>query len=347
MKIAQISKPWETVPPENYGGLERVVQYLSLELSKNHQVSIFGPKSNKKWLLSADTVSLFSQSMADKGHDRNLETAQALHAILNIKEKGDYDIIHVHSIDSFLLLSNFIDLPVVFTFHNNPTYANSIMTKLSPQVHFVFVSTHHRKQFPWIKNATIIHNGIPIDEYPFSDKKDNYLTYVGAVSPQKGTHLAIRAAMISHNKLIIAGKIRDQKYFESLIEPHIDGKQIIFLGLINEEKRNILLKDSKGFLFPIQWEEPFSTVVMESLAVGTPVIGFNRGSISEIVEDNYNGYVVRNIDEMIKRISDLEKINPVCCRKTIADKFTSKIMATKYLNLYQKIIKDPLDSRLV
>lgn len=342
MKIAQISKPWQVVPPIRYGGIERIVAFLSEELAKDHDVTLFAP-GDKSLIPKVKFKALFFEPQGGKGLDRNIELAQGLDAILYHQNLEKFDVIHAHSVDPILALAAVTKLPLIFTFHSVPNIASRLLSDMSQtNVHFVFVSHAHRKSYPWIKKADVVHNGLPYKKYPFSSEKRNYLAFVGPIRPEKGVIEAMEVARISRTPLKIAGRIRPEidTYFEEEIKPRIKrNKYVEFLGEITENQRNEMLKHARAFLFPINWIEPFSTSLLESLAVGTPVIAFNKASVPEVIENGKNGIIVENIKQMAIAVAKVEKIDPKNCRQTIEKKFSSQRMAENYLKLYKRYFK--------
>lgn len=342
MKIAQISKPWEIVPPPKYGGVERIVAYLSKELAKNHDVTLFAP-GKKSEIPRVKLKALFKEAQGEKGLDRNIELAQALDSVLYHFKKGKFDIIHAHSVDPILALAAIVKLPMLFTFHSVPSIPAQLLSKMSQdKVHFTFVSHAHRRSYPWIRKADVVHNGLPYENYPFSKTKKDYLAFVGPIRPEKGVVEAMEVARLSKTHLKIAGRIRPEidEYYIKEIKPRLGkNKYVEFLGEITEKQRNQMLKYAKAFLFPISWIEPFSTSVLESLVVGTPVIAFNRGSVPEVIDDGKNGLIVENVKQMVKAIDKVDQIDPMQCRLTIEQRYNSKNMAKNYLRLYKKYIR--------
>jgi len=339
MKIAQISKPWGEVPPPKYGGVERIVWFLTTELSKKHDATLFAPgKRHKEERFKRR--SLFKEPQADKGLDRNVELAQGLHAILHHVNQERFDVLHAHSVDPILAIAAVRKLPLIFTFHSVPNLPSTLLSDMSQNaVKFVFVSQAHRDSYPWIKKADVVYNGLPVQNYPFSKDKKDYLAFVGPIRPEKGVVEAIEVAERSKTRILIAGRVRPElkKYFDEEVEPRIkNNKYVQFLGEITENERNEMLKYAKAFLFPISWVEPFSTSLLESLVVGTPVIAFNKGSVPEVIEHNKNGLIVETVEEMVGAVKEIDKIKPESCRETIEVKFNSQRMARDYLRLYRK-----------
>lgn len=340
--MAHLSKPWLPVPSPSYGAIEKMVASLiiSQQINSQDEILLFAPGGS----VSSQNIKLipfFSEGQGDKGLDRNTELAQATHcAIESIKQS--VDLIHAHSVDPFLSITPFINLPSVFTFYSNPTPAGKQLSRMAaPHTIFTFLTHSHRKSFPWIKNGKVIYFGVNINDFPFSEKKNDYLAFVGSIVDKKGILEAIEIANKTKMKLKIAAKIKkeDTEFFETEVEIKIKkSSNIEYLGELNNEDRNSLLKGAKALLFPIKWEEPFGMVMIESMAVGTPVVAFNRGSVPEVVEDGKTGFIVENVPQAVRAIHKLDKIIPKNCRKLVSEKFDIDQTAKGFKDLYQSVL---------
>ncbi|MEP6614285.1 MAG: glycosyltransferase, partial [Mucilaginibacter sp.] len=153
----------------------------------------------------------------------------------------------------------------------------------------------------------------------------------------KGAHTAIAVAKATNNQLIIAGNIShtadNLEYFKTEIEPLIDGKQIKYVGALNDAEKNKYLGQAKALLFPIEWDEPFGMVMVEAMACGTPVIAFNRGSVPEVVTTK-TGIRVNNFAEMVTAINHVSEIDRAACREEAMGRFDVPVIAKQYLNLF-------------
>ncbi len=163
--------------------------------------------------------------------------------------------------------------------------------------------------------------------------------FIGQIASAKGTHLAVEAARRLGMGLIIAGKIdpHNTRYFAETIEPYIDQKHIRFVGEVGYEKRE-LYAHARCLLMPICWEEPFGLVSIEAMACGTPVVAFARGAIPELVIDGETGYVVSDVDQMVDAVRRIDDIQPRRCRQHVEENFDAPLLATRYLELYRRII---------
>lgn len=342
MKIAHLSKPWLPVPSPAYGAIEKMLAELIHSQSATKDIYLFAPGgsiTNDKVKL----ISLYEEGQGDKGLDRNTELAQSVHCAKE-SERLNIEFIHAHSVDPFLGLVPFLKIPSVFTFYSNPTPAGKILSQMAnDQTAFTFLSESHRRSFPWIKKAEVIYFGVNLDNFPFSDKKQNYLAFVGSIADKKGILEAIEISRQAGLELKVAAKIRgeDKEFYEKQAREQLESSSHVeFLGELNDNERNGLLKNAKAMLFPIKWEEPLGMVMIESMAVGTPVIAFNRGSVPEIIEDGKTGFIVENISQAVKAASKLDTLNPLHCRQLIENKFDIKQTTKEFDLLYSKVLSN-------
>ncbi|MCW3111452.1 MAG: hypothetical protein JWQ09_5958, partial [Segetibacter sp.] len=186
-----------------------------------------------------------------------------------------------------------------------------------------------------------VYNAIDFSKYTLQSTYNDSapLIFLGRIERTKGCHVAIDVAKATNNKLIIAGNIsklpEEIIYFRQEIEPFIDGEQIMYVGQVNDEMKNQYLGKSKALLFPINASEAFGMVMAEAMACGTPVIGFNIFSVSEVIEEGITGFKVDTEAEMKKAIKRLPEINRTLCRKYAQEKFDVPVVAERYLSLFK------------
>ena len=187
--------------------------------------------------------------------------------------------------------------------------------------------------------AGTVYNGLAMEDYPFSDKDEGYLLFVGRISMEKGVHFAIEVAQYLNLPLTIAAKLEsiDMPYFQEYVGPRLSD-QIKWVGEVEEEERNKLMSKALCFLHPITWREPFGLTMIEAMACGCPVVAFNKGSIPEIIKDGETGYVVNDVDEMIEAVKKIKSISRAKTRDYALKNFNSKIMAKGYERVYKEVI---------
>jgi len=342
MRILQLAPLWETVPPPAYGGTEAVVSVLSDELVRQgHEVTLCASGDSQT---SAELASVYYRSLrtADELGDRS--PYDWVHVALSLNEAHDFDIIHNHAGELAMAMSHLVDVPMLTTMH----------CLITPDTKFVWdrypgwyntISHSQRRSMPPIRNTRfsgVVYNAIDVASFPYSERKDDFLLFLGRVAPEKGTHLAIEVARRLGRTLIIAAKVDrfDQRYFETAVEPQIDGKLIRFVGEADAQMKRDLLARARCVLLPLCWEEPFGLVMAESMACGTPVVAFRRGSAPEIIVDGETGFLVDDVEAMARAVLDADRIDPKRCRQHVEERFNPQRMAADYLSLYEAILTE-------
>lgn len=349
MKIAMIVPPWIKLPPKGYGGIEVLVSLLTERLvEKGHEVILFtvGSSKTKAKLFSVFENEMISTLDKPASNIINAAATHALTAYLEV-EKGGFDIIHDHTWKEGLLSAAFIDIPVVHTLHSpiddeNKKFYKIFIDYQKKNLHFVSISNFQQKCLPGLNYAHTVYNGILFDKYPFSRKKEDYYFYIGRFNPEKAPHLACEIAKRLGLKLLLAGKVNEKaekEYFDKYIQPYL-GSKIKFIGEVGQwskEKMNLFSK-GRGYLYPIQWDEPFGITMAEAMACGTPVFTLRKGSTPEVVEHGVTGFVEDNLEDLIASMKHLEDIDPVKCRERVRKMFTAEVMVDNYEEVYKKIM---------
>jgi len=340
--IAIIADPYIQVPPETYGGIERTIAILVEGLvNRGHRVVLWAAPGSK---VPCEIVNYGSYP-----HTGFVNRSKELYQVISglVKRRKEFDLIHNFGRLAGLLPLLFIKIPKLQSYQRyitakNIKFANMIA---GSSLHFTACSTNCRKNVSHIGSWNTVYNGAEINKYDFNlhVAKDAPLIFLGRIEKIKGPHLAIEAAKKSKHKLIIAGNIPDdaqhKEFFNKYIEPHIDNDSIKYLGPVDDKQKNELLGNSAALLMPILWDEPFGIVMAEALACGTPIIGFNRGSVPEIVTNGINGYICESVDEMVFAVKCINKIDRKTCRNIMEEKFSDNSIVNAYENLY-KIILD-------
>ena len=351
MRIAVIAPVIRKISTNNaYGGIERIITSLVIgSADAGHEVTLYAPFGTDLSHKNLNIVFSTDQNVAGIPELIKRSEDELFQRIVSDQEQ--FDIIHTHIEPIIARIddnNNYFDKilkPVVITVHNQTHIENNInyykTYKPLHNLNFVFISHDQSKPLEFLPNHTIIYNGICLDELTFNATPNtNQLAFLGRITPEKGILQAIHIAMQSGKKLLIAAAIdyQQQEFYENEIKPLIDGDKIIYLGEVNNEGKDNLLRNSEALLFPIQWHEPFGLVMIEAMATGTPVIASNIGSVSEIIEDGRTGFVIsdiNNIDNYVQSMNGLKDIDRTYCRKIAEEKFSDKIMISNYLQFYE------------
>jgi glycosyltransferase involved in cell wall biosynthesis len=338
MRIALLSTSTVPVPPHGYGGTELVVAELAKCLSRaGHRVTVFAPgdshpEAELRWHLPAsvwppsDTVEL-----------RHLAYAwRSIH-----KEDPPFDVAHVHHWWA-VAFSAVCSTPTIHTLHHDRVDAVTEYYGDFRDVSYVAISRRQAELVPELSIRHVIHHGLDIDLYPAGDGAGGWLAFLGRFAPEKGAHLALDAAFASGVPLRMGGKPHwvNERYFEQEVSPRLTraGDRVTWLGEVASRAKCDLLRGARATLFPIEWEEPFGLVMVESMLVGTPVISFARGAAPEVVEDGVTGFVVRDLPEMVDRIGRVGSIDRARCRARARERFSSRRMARDYERVYEEAV---------
>jgi glycosyltransferase involved in cell wall biosynthesis len=340
MRIAQIAPLTESVPPRRYGGTERIVSYLTEELVRaGHEVTLFA-SADSRTRAELRPMCETSLRMASQPHD---PIAYHLLMLEEVRRCAcDFDIIHAHvDVLHYGLLREHSDRCLT-TLHGRLDLPHI------PRMHQVFdafplvsISDDQRRPIAdafWL--GTIPH-GLPLDLLPFSPKAEGYLAFLGRISPEKRPDRAIEIATRSGAALKIAAKVdpADVGYWESIIRPLLrQSPNVEFIGEIDDREKAGFLGGASALLFPIDWPEPFGLVMIEAMACGTPVIAFDQGSVSEVIDDGVTGFLVRSVDEAANCVALAERLDRAAVRRHFERHFSAERMARDYLAIYRRMV---------
>ncbi|MGJ4904785.1 glycosyltransferase family 4 protein [Bradyrhizobium sp. HKCCYLS2058] len=343
MRIAQVAPLTEAVPPKLYGGTERVVHWLTEELvALGHDVTLFASGDSQT---SAKLSPTWPKALRLDGSVRD---PNALHMVMleNVRQQCDdeqFDILHFH-----------LDYYPFSLFHRQPTpFLTTLHGRLDLPEHqpvfsvfkdvpVVSISDSQRRPVPnanWVR--TVLH-GLPERLLMPKPVTPSYLAVLGRIAPEKGVDRAIKIAMRCGIPLKIAAKVdrADQDYYDELIHPLIkDNPLVDYIGEIGDHEKPEFLSGALGLLLPIDWPEPFGLVMIESMACGTPVIAYNRGSVPEVIDDGVTGFVVEDELSAVAAVSRLSGLSRARVREQFERRFTARRMALDYLAAYRSLIE--------
>jgi glycosyltransferase involved in cell wall biosynthesis len=336
MRIAMLSPiAWRT-PPRHYGPWESVASLLTEGLvARGHDVTLFATADSQ----TSGTL----HAVCPQGYEENRSLIPKVWECLHISELFEhanaYDIIHNHFDYLPLTYTGLTTTPVVTTIHgfSSPGIL-PVYKKYNNKAFYVSISDADRS--PDLDYIKTIHHGIDIEQFDFQPAPDDYLLFFGRIHQDKGTREALKIARACSKKLILAGIIQDHAYYDQYVAPHIDLDKAIYIGSVGPVERNRLLGKACALLHPIQFNEPFGLSVIESMACGTPVIAFDRGSMPELIKNGGTGFLVGNVDEAIEAVTRINNIDRADCRGHVERHFTAERMIDEYINVYEMIIQD-------
>jgi glycosyltransferase involved in cell wall biosynthesis len=336
MHIAMLSPiAWRT-PPRHYGPWENLVSLLTERLvAAGIEVTLFATGDSET---SGKLHAICPLGYAEDA-SINPKVWESLHISEVFERAAEFDIIHNHFDFLPLTYTGLINTPVVATIHGfSSQEILPVYKKYNDNVFYVSISDADRS--PELDYIKTIYHGIDLLQFDFQAESDDYLIFFGRIHPHKGAREAIKIAKSCHKKIILAGIIQDEDYYQQHIEPFLNKSDIIYVGNVDSTERNRLLGNAYALLHPIFFDEPFGLSIIESMACGTPVIAFNRGSMPELIENGKNGFLVDTADEAIDRVAQIKTIDRAYCRQYIEQNFTAERMATQYIQVYETILKN-------
>lgn len=340
-----LAPPWISVPPLGYGGVESVVSALTEALVvRGNSVTLFCAPGS---VSSARVVTLLESSHADE-IERSLyevdHVSRAFEEIDRATGIDAFDVIHDHCGFTTLAMADRIDTPVVHTLHGPFTAATAAFyARHGDKAALVSISRAQLSSAPpGLAVAATIPNPIDLRGWPLRERKDDFLLWVGRITPEKGPQRAIVAARAAGMPLVLAGVVQpgQQAFFEREIAPHVDGHAVRFVGEIEGSFKRSLFSRARGLLMPIRWEEPFGMVMVEAMASGTPVIAFPEGAARELVVEGRTGFLVEDELAMAAAVADLPGIDPRGCRGWVAGHCDVDAVAAAYEGTYRAVADD-------
>jgi glycosyltransferase involved in cell wall biosynthesis len=343
IRIAQVAPLFESVPPRLYGGTERVVAWLTEELTRRgHHVTLFA---------SGDSRTA-ARLVASSGRALRLDPARPDVLAAHVRQAGEvlarrdaFDVIHAHIDGLGFLLGRASGLPAVHTMHGRldlPSILELFAT--FPEAPLVSISDAQRRPaagmgLRWV--ATVPH-GLPLDTIPCDPARGGgggYLAFLGRLSPEKRPDLAVAIARRLGIPLRIAAKVdpSERAYFEREIAPLLADPLVEYVGEIEDAAKWAFLADALCLLFPIDWPEPFGLAMIEAMACGTPVVARPCGSVPEVVADGVTGFVAETEDDLVAAVKRVDVIDRARCRRHVEERFSVRVMADRYEAVYRAL----------
>ena len=364
--------PWLTVPPQGYGGIESVIATLIPELLINGVYVVLAT-------VAASTIEVdekiavfptpqFAHLTEPYNEVMGVAAAHMHHVVTWLQNRIDVDLVHDHLEVlglTVLAAAGRTVPPVLHTLHwdlaRRPTLYRNFQG--AGRIWVNGVSSAQMAQAPAQLRACSLghaHLASPLAQNASkrpSRAKGDHLVLVARITAVKGQHVAVRVAQRLGCELVLAGPVGpyqtsdelaadphadrypDVRYYREKVAPYVDGGQIRWVGNVVGVDRDDLVATARATLFPASWDEPGGTAVIESLALGTPVVGYGRGCLPELVEPG-TGLLAEpdNEPELAHLLTRIDEIDQDHCRAVAERRFSPTVMATAYLQLYDKCL---------
>jgi glycosyltransferase involved in cell wall biosynthesis len=332
MKVALLGPiAWRT-PPLHYGPWELITSLLAEGLTERGvDVTLFATlDSVTKATLDGVSPTGYEQSAGLDGR-----VWEALHVAHALARSAEFDLVHNHLDWLPLAFSQHCAAPMLTTVHG---FSGNNILPAYERASSRFVSISDSDRSPDLDYVGTVYHGIDLAAFPVRADGGDDLILFGRIHPDKGTDLAIEIARRAGRRLIMCGIVQDRAFFEELIEPRIDGDRVVYLGSVGPDERGTILGAGAALLHPIRFAEPFGLSVVESMACGTPVIAYRKGSMPEVVDEGVTGRLVDNADEAVAAVAGIAGIDRLACANRARERFAADRMVEDYLTIYRKII---------
>ena len=342
MKVLLVMDPFIKVPPDHYGGIERVVADLADGLAKlGHDITL--------WAAPGSRVNGRVNAFGKEGEWTrwsNLRNAMTL-AGRFLANGSRFDVIHNFGRLAYLAPVLARDVPKVQTYMRTVNPQNMVTARRlgARRLHYTAVSAAIRDTGrPGGGDWSVIYNCAAPERYPFvadTDPATAPLVFLGRLDRCKGAHHAITVAQRLQRRLIIAGNIsplpHEEEYFRAEIAPRVDGTLVTYIGPVGDEQKRALLGQAAAMLLPIEWEEPFPVVLPEAMLCGTPLIAFRRGGVPEGIDHGRTGFLCDTPEQMADEVGRLGTIDRAVVRAEAIRRFSDAAIVAEYARLYREM----------
>lgn len=340
MRIALLAPPMEPIPPVGYGGTERIVAGLAVELSRRgHAVTVFAAGDSK---VPAELVPILPASLWSTGYRGDVSSYITIGIAECWERAKQFDVIHSHVEGLGLLMARYAPTPVVSTLHGRlDGFGMPELLDAFGDVPLVAISASQRRWAPEANWVATVHHGLPLGRMPFSDRPGDYLAFVGRCTPEKGVAESIELAALSGMPLKMAAKVYDpaeQDYFAEVVQPAAEAGRVEFLGELPPAQRDPLYASALATVMLGAWPEPFGLVAIESMACGTPVIARRAGALPEIVEHGVSGYLVDDVAEARLAVQLAAQLDRHEIRRRALERFGVGRMTDEYEAVFRRVV---------
>jgi glycosyltransferase involved in cell wall biosynthesis len=335
MRIAQVSTLSSPVRQDAKGSIEYFIWLLTRELTAlGHEVTVFGTEGSQ---VDGEVVATLPGPYGAAGSLDDWHLCEWVNLGRAIEQSGRFDVIHSHAYLWGLPLEKLSRCPMVHTTHIVPDDNSARLWEMQPQACVTALSKYQWSVYTRLQPSAIIPHGADPSEFDFQAEPEDYVCYLGRFTSSKGPRQAIAAARKLGLKLRMAGP--NSPYFREQVEPLIDGKNIEYVGYLAGKERSRFLSGAKALLYPIQYPESFGLVLVESMLCGTPIAAMNLGAVPEVIDQGITGYHAGDEAGFLQAIERCMKLDRAQIRRASEMRFSARMMATAYAQLYQKIAK--------
>jgi glycosyltransferase involved in cell wall biosynthesis len=336
MKIAMLSPVAWPTPPRGYGPWEQVAANIAQGLvGLGHDVTVFATADSRP----AGKLHAICPGPYEIDKSINPDAWMPMHVAECFEHADGFDIIHNHCDFRALVFSRLVNTPLITTIHgfSSPSI-HPVYEKYNANTWYVSISDSDR--YDKLDYVSTVYNGIDLSQFTFHETFGEDLLFIGRIHYEKGCAEAIQIARLAGKRLTIAGFVQQEDYFKQKVEPHIDGDRVRFIGPVEAAQRDELMGNALAVLHPVMEPERFGLVMTESMACGTPVIAFDKGSPREVIRHGETGFVVDDVSAAADAVHRVHDINRHACRKHVEEHFSIQRMVQGYLDAYRQVLSE-------
>jgi glycosyltransferase involved in cell wall biosynthesis len=344
LRIGIVAPLWTSVPPRQYGGIERHLHLLSEELTRRgHAVTLFatGDSHTSAALRAACDVGV--ADAMDRGDACAYEPYlnAALADALRVSDR--FDVLHLHVGCAALPLAELAQCEVLHTLHTGITVDDLWALRRFPDAAVTVLTRQQLATVPDERRRSIrvVRYGFDFDSCECAGEAREHLVFLGRMAPHKGPDDAIRIARAAGMPIWLAGApvtAEERRWFEREIEPQIDGQSVVWSGPVDDSAKDELFDRALALLFPIKWEEPFGLVMLEALARGVPVLAYRRGSVPEVIDRGQTGWFADSPVELTALVEQAARLDRRSVREQARSRFSHARMTDAYLDVYRSLV---------
>jgi glycosyltransferase involved in cell wall biosynthesis len=322
---------WRT-PPLAYGPWEQVTSLLAEGLVRRGvEVTLFATLDS---VTAAELDGVCPRGYGD-APELDGRIWEALHVAYALGRSGEFDLVHNHLDWLPLAFSAYCSTRLLTTIHG---FSDPRILPAFSRSHSAYVSISDADRAAEVAYLATIYHGVDLSVLPFHDSPGEELVAFGRISPEKGTAAAIEIARRAGRPLVICGLVQDERYYAEEVAPYVDGEAVRYLGNVGPAERARVLGSAAALLHPIAFAEPFGLSVVESMACGTPVLAYPRGSMPEVIDVGVTGLLVEDVDSAVDAVADVVRLDRASCRRVAERRFSADRMVDDYLRLYGEIL---------
>jgi glycosyltransferase involved in cell wall biosynthesis len=337
LRIAHVAPVATSVPPPKSGSVQTMTSLLTEGLvARGHHVTLFATGDSKT------SANLHATYPHGYWHDETMwpwEMYEMLNIAAAVERARDFDLIHYEAnyYPMSIAFARLSATPIVQTLHHAPRPSEIALWRRYPEAPFIAISQEQARLLAGLNVVGVVLHAVETDRFAFREQPDDYLLFLGRFTEGKGVLQAIDVARRVGMRLLLAAA--DEEYYRQYVAPHVDGRQIVYVGEADFDAKVKLYGGARALLYPVQAGEPFGLVMAEAMVCGTPVAALDRGAVREVVDDGVTGAVFDDVEEMALGLNRVLALDRRSVRRHALKRFSVDRMVDEYVDLYHRIVR--------